>query len=392
MTITIVSDVFGAANNGTTIAAMNLIKALSKKGYQVRILCPDEDKKGIANYYVVGTLDFGPFNRIVEKNGVKLAKGDTMTIARALHDTDEVHIMMPFTLGRKTIRIAKRMHLPISAGFHVQAENVTSHFFNWMGSKFVNHLVYLNFYEDFYKHVDCIHYPTQFIRDTFEGAIHRKTNGYVISNGVSKDFRPMAIERDPELKGKFVILCTGRYSKEKKQRLLIRAQALSRHKNDIQLVFAGEGPRFEEMKREAAKQGVSPIYRFFNRDSLVKAINMSDLYVHTSEVEIEAISCLEAISCGVVPVINDSPKSATRYFGLTPNNLFTLNDSADLAKKIDYWFEHPEEKKKCSELYQGYASKFDFEHCMDEMEKMILDNIAANKKRLKSESQKGKAK
>lgn len=391
MTITIVSDVLGEANNGTTIAAMNLIKALSKKGYKVRVLCPDADKKHFSNFFVVGTLDFGPFNRIVEKNGVKLAKGDTMTIARALRDTDEVHIMMPFSLGRKTVKIAKALHLPVSAGFHVQAENVTSHFFNWMGSHFINHLVYLNFWNHFYKYVDCIHYPTQFIRDTFEGAIHQKTNGYVISNGVSKDFHPEVVEREPEFAGKYVILCTGRFSKEKKQRLLIKAQALSRHKDEIQLVFAGEGPRLEEMKKEAVRQGVNPIYRFFDRDSLVKMINMSDLYVHTSEVEIEAISCLEAISCGVVPVINDSPKSATRYFGLTPNNLFALNDEKDLAKKIDYWIEHPEEKKKCSELYRGYASKFDFSNCMDEMEKMILANIDNNKKKLEAEGkEKGK--
>lgn len=376
MNITVVSDVFGEANNGTTIAAIHLIKSLTEKGHTVRVLCPDKDKKHLANFFVVDTLNFGPFNTIVEKNGVTLANGDTVTIARALRDTDEVHIMMPFSLGRKTLKIAMRLGIPVSAGFHVQAENVTSHLFNWMGSKFINQIVYHNFYHCFYRNIDAIHYPTQFIRDTFEKAVKHTTPGYVISNGVAKDFRAKKVERPEELKGKFVILCTGRFSKEKKQKLLIKAQSLSSHKDQIQLVFAGEGPRLEEMKREAQRCGVAPIYRFFDRKGLVDAINCSDLYVHTSEVEIEAISCLEAISCGVVPVINNSPKSATRYFALTPRNLFALNDPKDLASKIDFWLEHPEEKAKNALLYAPFVNKFDFDHCMDEMEKMIL-NVAA---------------
>jgi 1,2-diacylglycerol 3-alpha-glucosyltransferase len=92
-----------------------------------------------------------------------------------------------FSLGREALKIANRMGKPVSAGFHVQAENVTAHFFNLIESKTANKLVYRNFYQHFYKDVDAIHYPTQFIRDTFERAIKHPTPGYVISNGVSSD-------------------------------------------------------------------------------------------------------------------------------------------------------------------------------------------------------------
>jgi 1,2-diacylglycerol 3-alpha-glucosyltransferase len=385
MIVTIVSDVLGVANNGTTIAAMHLASTLSKKGYQVRILCPDADKKGVDNYFVVDTMNFGPFNRIVEANGVTLAKGDTMTIARALKNSDEVHIMMPFALGRKTVKIAKRLGLPVSAGFHVQAENVTSHFFNFMTCGWINHLVYKNFYHGFYRYVDSIHYPTAFIRDTFEKAIKRKTPSYVISNGVSSDFKPMAVGRDPILKDKFVIICTGRFSKEKKQRLLIKAWSKSKYKDKIQVIFAGEGPRYNEMKREAKRDGVSPLYRFYDRQGLVKALNSADLYVHTSEIEIEAISCLEAISTGLVPVINNSPKSATVAFALGEHNLFKKNDYRSLTNQIEYWIEHPEKKKECAKKYSTYVGQFNFDVCMDKMEAMILDTIKKNKEKTKVE-------
>src|SRR5574344_301484 len=235
MIVTIVTDVLGEANNGTTIAAMHLINSLTEKGHTVRVLCPEENKKGVENYYVVPTINFGVFQPIVDHNGVSLAKGDPMTVARAIHDADEVHIMMPFALGRKAAQLCAEFGKPVSAGFHVQAENVTAHFFNWMGNTAINKAVYRNFWNHFYKYIDAIHYPTQFIRDEFESVIKRKTPGYVISNGVSSDFVHKDVKRLPELEGKFVILCTGRYSKEKRQALLIKAAKASKYSDEIRL-------------------------------------------------------------------------------------------------------------------------------------------------------------
>jgi len=374
MTITVVTDVLGQANNGTTIAAMHLISYLTHQGHNVRVLCPDADKKGTANYYVVPTLNLGIFQPLVDHNGVSLAKGDKMTVARALHDADEVHIMMPFALGRKAARLCAELGIPVSAGFHVQAENVTAHFFNWMGNTAINRAVYRNFWGHFYKNIDAIHYPTEFIHEEFESVIKRNTPAYVISNGVNASFVHKDVVRTPELKGKFVILCTGRLSKEKRQGLLIKAAKLSKYSDEIQLLFAGEGPRLGELQRLARSVNLKnpPLFSFYTREGLVDAINMCDLYVHTSEIEIEAISCLEAICCGLVPVINDSKKSATRYFALDEKNLFNLNDPQDLADKIDYWHDHPEEKAARSAAYHSYCGQFNFDHCMEEMEEMIV--------------------
>ena len=76
-----------------------------------------------------------------------------------------------------------------------------------------------------------------------------------------------------------------------------------------------------------------------------------------------------------MPVISDSKRSATRNFALDERNLFNCNDPADLARKIDYWLDHPEEREKCSERYLGYTRRFDRDACMNEMEKMIIDIV-----------------
>ena len=101
----------------------------------------------------------------------------------------------------------------------------------------------------------------------------------------------------------------------------------------------------------------------------------------TPKAEIEAIACLEAISCGLVPIISDSPRSATRHFALDEKNLFTCNNSRDLAKKIDYWLDHPEEKAARSKEYVGYTKQYDYDISMERMEEMILRTHEEHKAR-----------
>ena len=376
MTLTVVCDVLGRENNGTTIAAMNLIRSMRAKGHTVRVVCPDEFRRGEEDCYVVPKLDLGPLNGYLQKNGVMLARTDKRVLREALEGADAMHIITPFRLSRMAVRMANEMGLPITAGFHCQAENFTNHIF-LMNAGAANKLLYKFFYRSIYSRVDCIHYPTEFICRVFGSETGCTTPHRVISNGVNRRFRPMEAERPEALKGKFVILFTGRYSKEKSHKVLIDAVDLSAHRDEIQLIFAGCGPQEEKLKKRSQKLPNAPIFRFFSREEMVNVINYSDLYVHPAEIEIEAIACLEAISCGLVPVISDSPRSATRYFARDRMNLFKCNDPHDLAAKIDWWMEHPKELAETSMSYRGYSQRFDFDHCMDEMERMILENAEA---------------
>lgn len=370
MLVTIICDVLGQENNGTSIAAMNLIRSLQAKGHQVRVVCPDAERAGQPGYYVVPTYNFGIFNNYVAKNGVCLAKPREDILRSAIEGADVVHMLVPFGLTRHGIKIAKELGIPVTASFHCQAENITGHIF-LMNQGFANRIVYKNFYSHVYRYCDRIHYPTQFICDVFEGVVGQ-TPHYIISNGVSGDFRPMPPQKPESLRDKFVILSTGRYSREKSQHILIDAIACSKHRDQIQLVLAGSGPRREFLEKRAQKRGIlPPVFGFYSRQELLKVINYADLYVHPAEIEIEAIACLEAIACGKVPVIANSPRSATRAFALGPDNLFRNKDPKDLAEKIDFWLENPEKRQACSKAYLGYAKEFAFDRCMDRMEEML---------------------
>ena len=75
----------------------------------------------------------------------------------------------------------------------------------------------------------------------------------------------------------------------------------------------------------------------------------------------------------MIPVIADSKKSATRMFALDSRCTYQSKNIDDLTKHIDYWIEHPEEKKELQAKYQGFIKQFDFETCMDNMEKMLVE-------------------
>jgi len=235
-----------------------------------------------------------------------------------------------------------------------------------------NKMTYKVMHDIFYRHVDCIHYPTQFIRDIYEEQTG-PSYGFVISNGVSPLFCQKPASRPPEYQNRFLILNIGRYGEEKSQHILLEAVRLSSHENEIQLILAGQGPLYEKLREQGSSLTNTPVMELFSREELVNVANYSDLYVHAAEVDLEAIACLEAISCGLVPVIADSPRCATKNFALTDNNLFSVNTPESLAEKIDYWIEHPDVRSTASLDYLEYAKQFRLEDCMHRMESMLIE-------------------
>ncbi len=372
MIITLVCDVLGKENNGTTIAAMNMVRAMQKRGHEVRVVCADQDKKGQPSYYVVPTLNLGPINGYVAKNGVSLAKADQSVLEEAIRGADVVHAMLPYSLGAGAVKVAKRLGIALTGGCHALAENFSTHVF-LTRCALVNLLIYKIYYHRLYKHCAYVHYPSRMMCDLFEGATEPMPHR-IVSNGVSRDFCPGEEEKPEKYRGQFVILFTGRYSKEKSHKVLIDGVSRSKYAHRIRLIFAGAGPLEDKLKAYAAKRlPLQPVFGFFSRQEMRRIAGYADLYVHPARYEAEGIACLEAIACGKVILSSDSKKSATSGFALTENNLFHYNNPKSLAEKIDYWIGHPGKREECSAAYAQYASRFDFEKCMDEMEEMFYD-------------------
>ena len=152
---------------------------------------------------------------------------------------------------------------------------------------------------------------------------------------------------------------------------MIDAIKKSKYSDKIQLVIAGQGPRKEQILKCAQGLRNPAIINFFTHDELLDVIAMSDLYAHPAQVEIEAMSCMEAFAGGLVPIIANSKKSATPQFALDERSLFETGNSDSLAQKIDYWIENEHERKRMEHEYSKSAEKYILEECVSEAEKMF---------------------
>ena len=99
------------------------------------------------------------------------------------------------------------------------------------------------------------------------------------------------------------------------------------------------------------------------------------MYVHSADAEIEAISCIEAFACGNVPIIANSPNSATKQFALIPESLFEAGNSNSLASRIDFWIENEKYKKEMELKYSQSAENYRLKNSIKKMEEMFEDAI-----------------
>lgn len=385
MNVTIICDVLGVPNNGTSVAAYNLIDHLKAQGHNVTVVCCDADKEGESGYKIVPTMKLGPIvNAALARNEVVPAKADSAILEDAIKGADVVHLLMPFPLSWKAVKICEKYGIPMTSSFHVQAENFTCHI-GMMKSAFATKEVYKYFYKKVYSHCAYTHYPTEFIKQDFEGNIKKHVPSKVISNGVSEFFfEPAPVEaiekQKAKNKDKFTIVVVGRYSSEKAQQVLIKAVAKSKYKDKIHLILAGEGPKRRHYKKLVKKNGVDCEMRFFDHEELKEVLNAADLYVHTAYVELESIACLEAIVTGLVPIICNSKRSAARFFAQDDRCLYQKWDSEDLKNKIEYFMENPKELDACRKKYKTQANVSRLAECMNKMEQMLEEAAETRQK------------
>lgn len=381
MKILMVTDQYYSANNGLTISARRFTETLRKHGHEVRIASygskDDLTEEERECTYLFEKQYIPVFDRLVTSQGMTFAKADKQLLEEAVSWADIVHFVSPFALAHNGILIARSIGKPYTAAFHVQPENISAslhlgndEFINTQIYKWLNHYVFR-----YCRHIHC---PSKFIASELE------KNGYtaklhVISNGIDPDFCYRKLPKNEELEGKFVILNVGRHSIEKRQDVLIEAVSMSKYKDQIKILLAGKGPRTKNLKRLAEQKSVDIKFGFYTKSELMDIIAMSDLYVHPSDMEIEAMSCMEAFAGGLVPIISDSAKSATPQFAIDSRSLFKAGDPEDLSKKIDYWIEHTNERKGMEYRYAQSAKKYNLDTCVCMAEDMFKEEIEDSK-------------
>ncbi len=379
MKILLVIDTYDTNNNGTSISAQRFAAVLREHGNEVRILTTGEPAP---DKFVLKEFKVPLFNDLIHSHGFQFAQVDLDIIREAVAWADIVHCMMPFALETATKLIADQMHKPSTAAFHIQPENMTSSIGLGKAER-INDRFYQVFNWTLYSRFTHIHTPSQFMADELVKHGY-KAKIHVISNGIDPDFIAAGQRKLSDRgncltsrsdSGHITITMVGRLSGEKRQDVIINAVPFSKYADRIQLVFAGKGPKYDEYVELGKQLKNPPQFVFLSKPELIDLLLRTDLYVHASDMESEAISCIEAFATGLVPVIANSEDSATPQFALDGRSLFAPGRPKDLARAIDWWLDHPDEKAKMEREYAEAAKKYDIDTSVRLCEQMFREAI-----------------
>jgi len=416
MKILFVIDSFYTTNNGTSISAQRFAGELRKRGHEVRVLCwdtpSDQGTKDQVTKEVVCTkennltdgdfttkkFNIPVFQPLCDKHDFSFAYNNKEIVHSACDWADIVHIFVPFGIEMEAIRYCRQIGKPVTAAFHIQPENMTSSVS--MGKvEWFNELFYKSFRRNIYNRVRHVHVPSKFMGDMI-AARGYTAKIHVISNGIQEEFlktpprvvlrtatgSPIEQSSSPSQGGGekevFKIMMVGRLSQEKRQDVIINSLKYSKYGDRIQLVFAGRGPEYDKYVELGKDLKYPPKFIYVGRDELIEELLTTDLYVHASDMESEAISCIEAFATGLVPVIANSSASATPQFALDGRSLFMPGNPKDLARAIDYWLDHPEERLEMEERYRQAGRLYSLAASVTAFEEMLNEEIQDNEEAL----------
>ena len=352
LTIAMVVDTPGNRGNGTSNSALQWAEELKRQGHTVRLV-------GVGAPEYPARVNHVPLvSWVAKQQQMQFAEPSDTLFRIAFQGVDVVHIYTPFRFGQHACKVAKQMGIAVTAGYHVQPENITYSAGPLKYIPGIDSFIYWLFNLWLYRKIGHVHVPTEL------GASLLRSHGYkaklhVISNGYEARFTPKTQhDAGKSAPVPFHIVASGRLTNEKNHVALIQAIARCRHAQDIELTIAGTGPLKKKLQRLASRLLSRPASIGFHKNVEMPALlRSSNLLVHPSIADLESVSVIEGMAAGLVPVIASSPLSAAGQFALRDESLFPVDDVEALARRIDWWIDHPDELSKWGKVYAGHTKE-----------------------------------
>ncbi len=362
--------------NGLSSSVRRTIHALEEKGLDVRVLSAGESETGERPFYHLKDDTIPVFSGVINKQGYKFAKTDKRIIEQAVAWADIIHLEEPFALQIVVCKIADKLCKPCVATYHLHPENLFASVY-LENSRWFNYMTMLVWRNTVFNHCKMIQCPTENVRRRLERWNYQSVLR-VISNGITSDScKP--VTRKHSKTGTIHVLSVGRFSREKDQDTLLDAMKYSKHADKIQLHFAGKGPTENYLKKKASalyRAGIlkhKPTFGFYSQKKLRELFSISDLYIHSATLEVEGMSCMEAICTGIVPIIAEGKLTATSQFTDNEKSLYPAGNAKAIAARIDYWIENEKERKEEAQKYIGIERQYLFEDTITQTIKMYED-------------------
>jgi len=314
MHIAYVTDEAYPGFGGQATATQSHVRALAGLGHEIRVVVGRQRNQSAPPPGVrLSTLPVFPLGTLSH-----IALPRARVLAPVLDWADIVHINLPGPLAFVTMRMARKRNLPVVMGLHIQEQNTSMHLLGPL-RPVLEGLLH-RFYRGLFGGADCVTAPTAFAK--------RLAGGYgpprieVVSNGLDPfsaddDFagEVEALRRELLAAGDEVVLAyVGRLYPEKHPEELVALLAAARSRGlRAALAVAGRGPmsgRLPELARRAGVEGHVRVLGFVDERRKRALLRATDVFLMSSEAELQSIATLEAMSEGCPVLTADYPTSA----------------------------------------------------------------------------------
>jgi glycosyltransferase involved in cell wall biosynthesis len=389
MKILFVVNSYFSQGNGLDESARRTVQALREAGQEVRVLSGKnmEEPDGPQPEYRMENFHFPLMQPILDSFGYQYADWHSPKIEEAVRWADVVHLEETFFLHHAAMNWAKKLGKPITGTYHVHPENIVQNCLGFPGGVLVCQILYRYWCRVFYDNYTFLQCPTENVRQRLLRH-HVKADCFTLSNGVIPDkcIRPMTPpENYFDENRPLDLIYIGRTAVEKDQPTLYKAIRLSKYAKRIRLHIAGRGPKLEPYTRMAEKLyeegvvGYKPTVGFYNREELRQLAANADLAVHCAYIEVEGMSITEAMQQAVVPVIATARYSGTDTYALDDRSKFPAKNAKVLAERIDYWFDHPQERWEMGFKYADSMKQYEIANCAKKLIEMFRKAVVSTK-------------
>ncbi len=290
---------------------------------------------------------------------------------------DVIHINSPCPLGHAAVRYARRAGIPVVATYHTHFPSYAKYYkikaletFSW------------SFLKNLYNDCDRVYVPSEPIRKELRS--HGFATTEFLPHGVDTGmFNPLyrsdAWRQAHGCDGKTVLLFAGRLVWEKDLRTLAEAcRIVASRRSDAQFVLAGDGPVREELT--AMMPGALFLGQLGGVE-LSAAYASSDVFVFPSTTETFGNVTLEAMASGIPPVCAKEGGAYGFVKSGATGLLAEPRDAEDLAAKILYMLDRPEERKAMGRAALAFAAEQSWERIFDRLFAGYVDLASAGRAR-----------
>jgi len=271
------------------------------------------------------------------------------------------------------VHYARRSGIPVVATYHTHFPSYARYYkikaletFSW------------NYLRNLYNDCDRVYVPSEPVRKELRA--HGFETTEFLPHGVDTGmFNP--VYRSEEWRklhgceGKTVLLFAGRLVWEKDLRTLAEAyRKIMARRSDALFVLAGDGPVRAEL---AALMPGALFLGQLGGAELAAAYASSDVFVFPSTTETFGNVTLEAMASGIPPVCAREGGACGFVKSGGTGLLAEPRDGEDLAAKITFMLDRPEERKKMGEAALSFASEQSWERIFDRLFAGYVDIASA---------------